>query len=476
MKQNLFNGIQKDGNLLGYVNHKNPIIFSDSFTEGIRSEWSKWVNKGKWSDYIMTENGKLKFSLSGSTTAACIYYHLPKGDWSIQVWCDKQTAANVESSLRNELFSASIESHKIINFVGSKVCYYNASNQVILTEDYTVGYYRIDKIGEYFYYYKSSDGLNWTFVTKTPANNGIGNITIYHVNSTGNPSTWYVDDFVLRRLGNPILRNMKCVHAYTRSEYSGKLLLGLLGQEPRFTYIGNAEGQITGTMPECSESYIMRYCTWTSKDGKPAMYFNGSNSVIEFPTRSIAVNMVSLLSPSLFILNSKFTVTAWAYIDSTTTSPSNVLVKSSSTSDSIDYGLQVDPAIKGVRGFVNQGERLSVPNSIRYNEWIHLALTFDSSLGSNNLKAYVNGSLVGQATYTTAVTTNWESIFVGSRNGVAGQFKGYLRNVRLYNTALSNEEIVDEMNRDYISPVEVYTVERSSITGSEEPPMQLAYY
>ena len=467
MKQNLFNGIQKDGNLLGYVNHKNPIIFSDSFTNGIRSEWIKWVNSGTWSNYIMTENGKLKFSMPGSgTTTACIYYYPPKGDWSIQVWCDKQTAANVESSLVNKLFSASRNDHKIINFRGSKVYYYNASDQVILTEDYTVGYYRIDKIGEYFYYYKSSDGLNWTFVTKTPANNGIGNIAIYHVNSTGNPSTWYVDDFVLRRLGNPILKNMKCVHAYTRSEYSGKLLLGLLGQEPRFTYIGTAEGQITGTMPEYPESYIMRYCTWTSKDGKPAMYFNGSNSVIEAPIRSILYDMVS----------SKFTVTAWAYIDSTTTSPSNILVKSSNTSDSIDYGLQVDPSIKGVRGFVNQGERLSVPNSIRYNEWIHLALTFDSTLGSNNLKAYVNGSLVGQATYTTAVTTHWKSIFVGSRNGVAGQFKGYLRNVRLYNTALSNEEIVDEMNRDYISPVETYTVERSSITGTEEPPMQLAYY
>ena len=139
-------------------------------------------------------------------------------------------------------------------------------------------------------------------------------------------------------------------------------------------------------------------------------------------------------------------------------------------------GLQVDPTIKGVRGIVNQAERLTVPNSIRYNEWIHLALTFDSSLGSNNLKAYVNGSLVGQATYTSAVTANRNPIFIGSRNGVAGQFKGYLRNVRLYNTALSNEEIVDEMNRDYISPVETYTVERSSITGTEEPPMQLAYY
>jgi len=176
------------------------------------------------------------------------------------------------------------------------------------------------------------------------------------------------------------------------------------------------------------------------------------------------------------MVSSKFTVTAWAYIDPMTSRPSYILGKTPSDSASIDYALQVDPKIKGIRGHVNQAERLTVPNSIRYNDWIHLALTFDSSLGSNNLKAYVNGSLVGQATYTRAVTANSKPIFIGSRNGVAGQFKGYLRNVRLYNTALSNEEIVDEMNRDYISPVETYTVERSSITGTEEPPMQLAYY
>ncbi|HOP33412.1 MAG TPA: LamG domain-containing protein, partial [Candidatus Hydrothermia bacterium] len=120
--------------------------------------------------------------------------------------------------------------------------------------------------------------------------------------------------------------------------------------------------------------------------------------------------------------------------------------------------------------------RFYVNNCIRFKEWQHVAATFDSTLASNNIKAYVNGELVGQTKYTTPILSNSKPIFIGSRNGVAGQFKGYMRNVRLYNTALSNEEIVDEMNRDYISPVETYTVEHSSITGTEEPPMQLAYY
>ncbi len=103
-------------------------------------------------------------------------------------------------------------------------------------------------------------------------------------------------------------------------------------------------------------------------------------------------------------------------------------------------------------------------------------MTFDRTLASNNVKAYVDGVLVGQSTYTSAVAANSKPIFIGSRNGVAGQLKGYLRNVRLYNTALTQEEILDEMQRDYIPPVETYTKELSSITWTEEPPLQVKYY
>ncbi|MGD9667219.1 MAG: hypothetical protein AB7U31_07140, partial [Synergistaceae bacterium] len=87
MKQNLFNGIQKDGNLLGYVNHKNPLIFSDSFDSAIRSEWDKWVNSGTLSDYIQSYNGKLRIQYTG--TGAYVggaYYPLPAGDWEIRAW------------------------------------------------------------------------------------------------------------------------------------------------------------------------------------------------------------------------------------------------------------------------------------------------------------------------------------------------------------------------------------------------------
>ena len=176
------------------------------------------------------------------------------------------------------------------------------------------------------------------------------------------------------------------------------------------------------------------------------------------------------------MVSDKFTITGWAYIDPNTTDYSIILCKTPADVSSHDYALQIRTIRKGLTLQINNSQVLTLANVINFNRWHHLAVTFDRTLASKNVKAYVDGVLVGQTTYTSAVAANSKPIFIGSRNGVAGQLKGYLRNVRLYNTALTQEEIMDEMQRDYIPPVETYTKELSSITGTEEPPLQVKYY
>lgn len=473
MKQNLFNGIQKDGNLLGYVNHKNPLIFSDSFDSAIRSEWDKWVNSGTWSDYIQSYNGKLRIQYTGTGAYdGGVYYPLPAGDWEIRAWMSGIENPN-QTCIWTLILRHDVTTHYKVEYRFTAPSTYTMK---VLDHKWAplwsmtgneASTWRIRFQNGKLSFYRKPDSGSESLVVTTTSQIGLNNVYFnFGGSSDGFSGTVWMDDFCLTRLNHPRTYNMKPVHSYAQQEYTGALLIDYLSEPPLSSYLIRNRGRIYSEGYESSGLATYSNCTWTSKDGYSAMYFNGSDSVIQSEVYALFSNMVS----------SKFTVTAWAYIDPMTSRPLYILSKTSSDFASIDYGLQVDPTIKGVRGHVNQAERLTVPNSIRYNEWIHLALTFDSSLGSNNLKAYVNGSLVGQATYTSAVTANSKPIFIGSRNGVAGQFKGYLRNVRLYNTALSQEEIVDEMNRDYISPVETYTVERSSITGTEEPPMQLAYY
>lgn len=87
MMQDITGQISRDGNLLGYVNHKNPLIFSDSFDSAIRSEWGKHVNSGSWQDYIQSYNGKLRIQYTGTGAQyGGVIYPLPAGDWEIRAW------------------------------------------------------------------------------------------------------------------------------------------------------------------------------------------------------------------------------------------------------------------------------------------------------------------------------------------------------------------------------------------------------
>lgn len=473
MKQNLFNGIQKDGNLLGYVNHKNPIIFQDSFTEGIRSEWSKYVNSGNWQDYIQAVNGQLRIQFTGTEAYnGGVNYPLPAGDWEIRAWMSG--IENPNQSCEWFLFlRQDVNAHYKVGYRFTAPSTYTmkvfdhkwASLWSMTGNEASTWRIRFQN-GKLSFYRKPDSGSESLVVTTTPQTRLKDVYFHFGGSSAGFSGTVWMDDFCLTRLNHPRTYNMKPVHSYARQEYTGALLIDYLSEPPLSSYLIRNRGRIYSEGYESSGLATYSNCTWTSKDGYSAMYFNGSDSVIMSKVHGLLSNMVS----------DKFTITGWAYIDPNTKDYSIILCKSLADVASHDFALQIRTIHRGLNLPINNSPVLTLTNVINFNRWHHLAVTFDRTLASNNVKAYVDGVLVGQATYTSAVAANSKPIFIGSRNGVAGQLKGYLRNVRLYNTALSQEEILDEMNRDYISPVETYTVERSSITGTEEPPMQLAYY
>lgn len=472
MKQVVSTGIRRDGNLLGYVDHKNPLIFQDSFDSGIRSEWSKYVNSGSWQDYIQAVNGQARFQLTGTgATTVVMFYPLPRGNWELNCWMSGVVSANQTLKQYLALRQDRAVHYRIRLMLIPPSNYYtqlydhNWSLQWSST-DHTSSTWRIRFQDGNLYFYRKPDGGSESLIYSTPSQIGLNDCYLYLEGSSGGVGACYFDDFQLKRLNQPQVYHMKPVHSYTRMEYSGRLLLGYLGRSPLSQYLLRNEGRASNGGYEYSGLASYSNCTWSSKDGYAAMYFNGTNSVIRSDIYTHPMGMVS----------DKFTITAWAYIDPATSSESLILGKTLAESSSIDYALQIRPSLKGLEIPINQGTRLVLTNCIRYNRWMHLAVTFDRTLASNNIKAYVDGALVGQATYTSPVTANSKPIFIGSRNGVAGQFKGYMRNVRLYNTALSREEILDEMQRDYIPPVETYTKELSSITGTEEPPLQVKYY
>ncbi|QGZ14600.1 hypothetical protein [Methanobacterium virus PhiF3] len=473
MMQDITGGISRDGNLLGYVDHKNPLIFQDSFDSGIRSaEWSKYVNSGSWQDYIQAVNGQARFQLTGTgAITVAMSYPLPGGNWELNCWMSGVVSANQTLKQYLALRQDAAVHYRIRLMLIPPSNYYtqlydhNWSLQWSST-DHTPSTWRIRFQDGNLYFYRKPDGGSESLIYSTPSQIGLNDCYLYLEGSSGGVGACYFDDFQLKRLNQPQVYHMKPVHSYTRMEYSGRLLLGYLGRSPLSQYLLRNEGRVSKGGYEYSGLASYSNCTWSSKDGYAAMYFNGTNSVIRSDIYAHPGGMVS----------DKFTITAWAYIDPATSSESLILGKTSASTAN-DYAVILTAPSKGIQVRINTDTRAQFNNAWQFNRWHHIAVTYDCTLPSNQINAYVDGVLAGQQSgYTTAVTANLKPIFIGSMNGVAGQLKGYLRNVRLHNTALTQEEILDEMQRDYIPPVETYTKELSSITWTEEPPLQVKYY
>lgn len=87
------------------------------------------------------------------------------------------------------------------------------------------------------------------------------------------------------------------------------------------------------------------------------------------------------------------------------------------------------------------------PEVISAGQWYHLVGTYDKSLPSNNIKFYVNGVLKAQATQTTGADISANTLKIGRRSeGANNYFNGTIDDVRIYNRALSSQEVSNLYN------------------------------
>jgi hypothetical protein len=89
------------------------------------------------------------------------------------------------------------------------------------------------------------------------------------------------------------------------------------------------------------------------------------------------------------------------------------------------------------------------------NTWYHVAVTFDGTLASNNLKLFVNGTLQSQANWAYSLVPNSANVYVGGYDGAGNGLNAgaNIRNinarmdeVRLWNIALNPNDILRRKN------------------------------
>jgi len=81
---------------------------------------------------------------------------------------------------------------------------------------------------------------------------------------------------------------------------------------------------------------------------------------------------------------------------------------------------------------------------IGFNKWYHIAVTYDADAGSNNQIVYINGEQNVTKTQIGTIGMGGETFYIGSKSNA--YFNGTIDEVRIYNRALSPEEISASYN------------------------------
>ena len=103
------------------------------------------------------------------------------------------------------------------------------------------------------------------------------------------------------------------------------------------------------------------------------------------------------------------------------------------------WGFRVHPDTNAIGLFNNGGGSANSDVELSPDDWYHVVCTFDNG----NVRFYVNGAEAGQANGFILNPATAATLNIGSSNGTAHPLEGAMDDVRIYNTALTYEDILD---------------------------------
>ncbi len=153
-------------------------------------------------------------------------------------------------------------------------------------------------------------------------------------------------------------------------------------------------------------------------------------------------------------VTTNFTIKMWVKMGTQTQDYARALEKGRWTADFSRYGYRFytgQPAASSIRLFFElmgggNTDAISFSNTSMLGTWYHLVATYQSGV-TNGMKVYTNGVLFGQKTPTVVMSTDIDPLVIGAYSGgTAANFNGLIDEVRIYNRALSAEEVLEHYN------------------------------
>lgn len=351
---------------------------------------------------------------------------------------------------------------------------YSGSIEIIATrENSTANTFPINSVssGTNRYYIRQNMGIsNWDVVRGNPLSSaGLGSIDIgkfYHIVMTWDDSTVYgwkngelINSTSYTNPGTPttfigigaanssgvnaVESNIAQVRVYdkTLSEteikqnyYGGPIVTdGLIFAVDGSNLVSYESGSATAYSLTGSNSGTLNNDVSFSSENGGVLYFDGSDDYVEFTDNYIG--------DELAISNAQdYTLEAWIKVETssgTTTSAATIVGQTSSTG----YGFQV--GVSGGKPRINYGARSTsnfYSSTFEYNEWIHVTLVKLSNAGC---RSFLNGELDTTFGSSLAISNPSDgALRLGNASPrVTGYYDGAIGPVRIYNRALSDEEV-----------------------------------
>ena len=170
---------------------------------------------------------------------------------------------------------------------------------------------------------------------------------------------------------------------------------------------------------------IIYGATWVDGKYGKALSFDGSNDYVTVQD-SASVDIISTI-----------TIEAWIKFYQGSTQS---IISKSSLSQNNAYVFPRFDKTNQLTFWLNAGgwQILNVGNVFPYGEWHHVAGTYDGL----NMNVYVDGILTGnQKSVSGAITTNSNPLTIGYQPGTSEFFYGSIDEVRIYNRALTADEV-----------------------------------
>ncbi len=150
-------------------------------------------------------------------------------------------------------------------------------------------------------------------------------------------------------------------------------------------------------------------------------------------------------------LSGSYTVSAWLKPVSGTAGPQTFIATRQPTDNAFDAKFQND---RQIHGDIGNGAGAWITTAAdasfdyRGNQWQHVAY----SVGPTGYTIYANGQQVASGTYAANTPTLWDAnndLFIGAAllggNAASENFNGLIDEVKVYNTALSAEDILADL-------------------------------